>query len=451
MESLWEATGARRAETDSSRNTAAATGTTTADVAIVGGGYTGMWTARYLADADPSLRIVLVEAHRLAFGASSRNGGWCSALFPTGHARLAERHGVAAAEAMRDAMRATVDEVGRAADEDGIDCQFAKGGTLIMATNPAHLERVRDHLEDGEEWLDADAARARVDASGLLGAAITPHCAAIHPARLSSGLARAVLDREVIVHEHSPVTAIEPGRVICANGAEVRADHVLRCTEGYTSTLRGERRSIVPIYSLMIATEPLPESVWDSIGLRDRETFSDGRHLLIYGQRTADGRFAFGGRGAPYHFGSAVKPEFDGDPRVFAELERTLRALFPQIGNATVTHRWGGALGVPRDWMASVGVDASTGVGWAGGYVGDGVSTSNLAGRTLCDLVLGRETALTALPWVNHRSRTWEPEPLRWMGINVGRAVAGVADRSEARTQRPARQLERAMGWFTGS
>ena len=405
------------------------------DVAIIGGGYTGLWTARYLADADPHLSIMIIEAETCGFGASGRNGGWCSALLPTEVA------------AMHPAMRDTVDEVGTAARADGIDCEYAKGGTLTLATNPAHLSRVRGH---GEVWLDRDQARARFDAAGALGAAFTPDCAAIHPAKLARGLARAVERRGVRIVEDTRALGLRPGGVMTDRG-RVRATNILRCTEGYTAALEGERRSIVPLYSLMIATEPLDDDVWERIGLRDRETFADGRHLIIYGQRTADGRIAFGGRGAPYHFGSAIEPSFDLDPRVFSELERVLRELVPQIGSARITHRWGGPLGVPRDWTASVGLDPRTGIGWAGGYVGDGVATTNLAGRTLCDLVLGRDTDLVRLPWVGHRSRRWEPEPLRWIGINAGRSIAAAADRSEARTGREDRWRTRAMGWLTGA
>jgi glycine/D-amino acid oxidase-like deaminating enzyme len=207
---------------------------------------------------------------------------------------------------------------------------------------------------------------------------------------------------------------------------------------------------VAPVYSLMIATAPLPESVWDEIGLASRPTFSDLRHLIIYGQRTADGRFAFGGRGAPYHLGSAVRPSFDRVPAVFAALRRTLAELFPVLGDVEVTHGWGGPIGVPRDWCASAGLDRATGLGWAGGYVGDGVSTTNLAGRTLADLVTGTDSELTRLPWVGHRSPDWEPEPLRWLGVNAGLQVMSWADREEARTGRPSRAA-RAAGRFLGA
>jgi glycine/D-amino acid oxidase-like deaminating enzyme len=219
----------------------------------------------------------------------------------------------------------------------------------------------------------------------------------------------------------------------------VRAERVIRATEGYTATLDGERRRLIPVYSLIIATEPLPAAVWEQIGLRRRETFSDHRHLIIYGQRTADDRLVFGGRGAPYHFGSRIRASYDRVPRVFDGLHETLVDLFPVLKDARVTHRWGGALGISRDWTASVGLDPATGLGWAGGYVGDGVTTTNLAGRTLADLVLERDTELTRLPWVGHRSRSWEPEPLSWLGVNAGLRGMTWADAEEARTGRESR------------
>ena len=161
---------------------------------------------------------------------------------------------------------------------------------------------------------------------------------------------------------------------------------------------------------------------------------------MIYGQRTADGRLAFGGRGAPYHFGSAVSPDFDRHPEVHSALQRILRELFPVLAEVRFTHEWGGNLGVPRDWFPSVRHDPLTGLGFAGGYVGDGVATSALAGETLAALILGDDPReLTTLPWVGHRSRRWEPEPMRWVGVNAVTALMTAADRGEHRTGRPSR------------
>jgi len=414
------------------------------DVAVVGAGFTGLWTALYLARAEPMLRVTVVEAETAGFGASGRNGGWCSALFPASLDSVATRASRAGALAQHRAMRDSVDEVLRVATEEGIDAHAAKGGTISLARSEPQWARARAEVEHARSWglgeddvrlLDAAEASAVLGATRVRGATYTPDCAAIHPARLVRGLAEAAERRGVIVHERTPATAIEPGRVVTHHGI-LRAEHVIRATEGYTRSLAGERRRLIPVYSLIIATEPLPPEVWDQIGLRRRETFSDHRHLIIYGQRTADDRLVFGGRGAPYHFGSRIRPKYDRDDAVFQALHETLVDLFPMVRGHRVTHRWGGALGIARDWTASVGLDRATGLGWAGGYVGDGVTTTNLAGRTLADLVLGRDTDLTRLPWVGHRSRSWEPEPIRWLGINAGLHAMAWGDAEERRTGR---------------
>jgi glycine/D-amino acid oxidase-like deaminating enzyme len=409
------------------------------DVAIVGAGYTGLWTAYYLKKADPSLRIAILEKEFAGFGASGRNGGWCSALFAASHEKIAKSSGREGVIAMQRAMFETVDEVGRVIEDEGIDAQFEKAGTIIFATSPGQLERVRGEVEgerswgfgeDDIRWLEPEEAGELMRVSGSLGASFTPHCAALHPARLARGLAATVERLGVTLYEETTAISIEPKKVTSDRGI-VRAPLIVRATEGYTARLRGMRRRLVPLYSLMVATEPLPDSVWNKIGWRRRHTMADGRHLLIYAQRTADGRIALGGRGAPYHFGSRIEPEFERRPDVFAELKRVLHDLWPTTRDFAITHEWGGPLGVPRDWFSSVGFDRTTGLAYAGGYVGDGVSTTNLAGRTITDLFLDRDSDLLRLPWVGHRSSKWEPEPLRWIGINLATRVYESADRAE--------------------
>ena len=275
--------------------------------------------------------------------------------------------------------------------------------------------------------------RRRIDvATEVRGALYTPHCAALHPAKLARGLADLVEARGVRLFEQTRVLALEPGRAVTAAGT-VTADVVIRATEGYTPALPGHRRAVAPLYSLMIATEPLPAWFFERVGWRSRETLTDGRHLIIYAQRTADDRIALGGRGAPYPYGSRLRPEAENDQEVFSALHRTLLEMFPGASGAAITHTWGGPLGVPRDWHASVGLDRSTGIGWAGGYVGDGVAAANLAGRTLADLILRRDTDRARLPWVGHRSRRWEPEPIRWLGINAGLRGTALKDAWEGR------------------
>jgi glycine/D-amino acid oxidase-like deaminating enzyme len=418
------------------------------DVAIVGAGYTGLWTAYYLTEADPWLRVAVLEADVAGFGASGRNGGWCSADMAIGMAGLAARYGASAAVAMHRALADTVDEVARIADKEDIDCHYVKSGSLTLATAAPHVDRIRAAIaaehsvgltDDDVRWLGPSEARDLVAVEDLRGAAYTPHCAALHPARLARGLAEVVdEERNVHIYEGTPVVELGP-RQVRTDAGRVRADVVVRATEGFTPRLTGQRRVLVPVYSLMLATEPLPRSFWDTVGWSGRQTLTDGRHLLVYAQRTADDRIAMGGPGAPYHFGSAVRAQFERDRRVVASVQRALVGWFPRLADVAITHQWGGPVGISRDWHPSVGLDRDSGFAWAGGYVGDGVAASNLAGRTLADLITGRDSELIHLPWVNHQSRRWEPEPLRWVGINAGLRLARGADAGETRTGRPAR------------
>ena len=400
------------------------------DVAIIGGGLTGLWTAYYLLKADPTLDIVVLEKHIAGFGASGRNGGWCSALFPASTAALERRHGLDAALAMRRAMIATVGEVGRVTASEGIDCDFELGGTIAYARTPVQQRTARAEV--------AEAAKYGVDAIELRddGGTFDPACARLHPAKLVRGLARVLEAKGVRIFEATEVHGFA-ARSVRTNRGTVTCETVVVATEGYGAALPQTHRRVLPLYSLMIATEPLPDAFWEEIGIGHGQTFTDFRHLLIYGQRTADNRFAFGGRGARYHWGSAIRESFDRVPSVFDHLRRSLGELFPSIGDARVTHRWGGPLGVPRDWHASVRWDRATGMGTAGGYVGDGLSTTNLAGRTLADLITNTESSITALPWVGHESPKWEAEPLRFAGANAGLVAMTLADAEERLTGRP--------------
>jgi glycine/D-amino acid oxidase-like deaminating enzyme len=426
------------------------------DVAIVGAGYTGLWTAFYLKRAEPSLRIVVLEAEVAGFGASGRNGGWCFGE-SAGMGELLHsdpEQGIALARA----MFATVDEIERVCDEEGIDCHFDRGGYLTVAHTAFHAEALEAEVafhhslgfgDDDYTWLAESQSRARVNTRLNYGAMHSKHGAAIHPARLVRGLAQRVRDMGVVIHELTPVTEIFPGRVETTRGS-VRAGIIVRATEGYTESLQGETRRMLPLSSIMVATEPLPQAVWDNIGLSQRETFGDARRMVIYGQRTRDNRLAFGGRGG-YQFGSARERFVTRDNPEVANVEQILRDVFPVLEDFRFTHGWGGVLGVPRNWRPCVSFSHSTGLGTAGGYVGDGVAASNLGARILCDLILERSTELTRLPWVDDTAARWEPEPLRWLGYMAGNLVAAKADAYEMRAGKPARisnaLLRSLLGW----
>jgi glycine/D-amino acid oxidase-like deaminating enzyme len=429
------------------------------DVAIVGGGFTGLWTARELKRRDPDLRICVLEKSVCGFGASGRNGGWASALFPLSEQLLVKRFGIDQFTHQRHVLERSVSAIGESANVDGIDAHFMQGGTVVVARNEVQAQRLRASVEESRQfglnksdlvWLEQGEADERVALSNSLGATFTPHCARIHPARLVRGLSDVDESLGVQIFENTQVTRIleatrgQQAQVVTVGGS-VHADFVVRATEGFTPTLPGERRTVAPFYSLMIATEPLPDSFWEEVGFAHYETFADDRRLIIYGQRTADNRLAFGGRGASYHFGSTVEERFDSDSRVFSMLEAILRDLFPSMRGA-VTHRWGGPLAMPRDQMPSVRVNYNTGMASAGGYTGDGVVLSRVASCALADLLTSpdTETEFTRLPFVQHHSRQWEVEPLRWLGINSAIRLATVADRTEQR-----RGVEgRASKWY---
>jgi glycine/D-amino acid oxidase-like deaminating enzyme len=404
------------------------------DVAIVGAGFTGLWSAYYLRQLDPALRIVVVDAHVAGFGGSGRNGGWCTGELSGVFDVMPKRWGKEGAAAMVRAGHDAVDEVGAVTAREGIDCHFAKGGVLWFATTARQEDRIAKRMrgprslgfgEDDYRLLTAEQAAARLRSPRLRRALYSPHTAAIQPARLVRGLADVVERAGTPIYEHTPVRAIEGGRVVTDHGV-VSADVVVRGIEGYTATLAGHERALVPLQTFALATEPLPQEVWDEIGLIDRETFEDARLRIFYGQRTADDRIVLGGLGYPYRFGSGTAV-LDGTS-IHERLRRTLVWLFPALAGAAITHRWGGVIGMPRDATPSVGLDRGERVAWGGGYTGEGVSAANLAGHTIAELICDLETERTRLPWVGHRSRRWEPEPLRWLGVRGGERAAAAID-----------------------
>ncbi|MFJ6215794.1 NAD(P)/FAD-dependent oxidoreductase [Streptomyces sp. NPDC092296] len=432
-----------------------------ADVCIVGGGFTGLWAAYYLKQADPGLRVVLLERRFCGYGASGRNGGWLYNGF-AGRGAFAARYGREPAQAMQRAMNGAVREVVRVAAAEGIDADVAEGGVLEVARTPAQLARLESFVaeehafgESDRELLSAEQAAERVRVAGALGGTWTPHGARVQPAKLVRGLARVVEAMGVRIHESTPVTEIRPAgaggpaRAVTPYG-EVSAEFVLRATEGFTAQLRGEKRTWLPMNSAMVVTEPLPAAFWAEVGWAGRETLGDFAHAYMYAQRTADDRIALGGRGVPYRFGSGTDADGGTQQRTVRQLREILARFFPAAAGARIEQAWAGVLGVPRDWCSTVELDRASGLGWAGGYVGSGVTTTNLAGRTLRDLVLGERTELTALPWVGHTVRRWEVEPLRWLGVHGLYAAYHAADRQESRGRATTSPLARVADLISG-
>jgi glycine/D-amino acid oxidase-like deaminating enzyme len=417
-------------------------GPTDADVAILGAGFTGLWTAYYLLRQDPSLRVVVLESEIAGFGASGRNGAWCNSAYPVSPGELMERFGKEATRDLLLEMRGAVDEIGRVAEAEGIDAQYFRGGQLRVARGPAQVPAIEGAyrtagtlgLEEDLQLLDAQETAERIRITGAEGALYNPHCATIHPARLARGLARAVERLGGEIFERTTVTDYEGGSnpKFVTDAGEVRAGAIVLAGEAYLARLRKLHRQVLPIYSLIVLTEPLSEAQWDDIGWEGRECVASNRYTVDYLSRTADGRILFGGRGAPYHYGSSIQDEYDRHDPTHEMLRHMAKEWFPALEDTRFTHAWGGPLAAPRDWMPTMSYDPSEGVATARGYTGQGVATANLSGRTLADLILGRDTTVTGLPSVNHAPRSWEPEPLRWLGARyVQRGLAKVDDRAE--------------------
>jgi glycine/D-amino acid oxidase-like deaminating enzyme len=419
---------------------------TDVDVAILGAGYSGLWTAYYLLLHEPVLRVALVEKEIAGFGASGRNGGWCSPNFPVTAGGLEKRFGAGAARDLLLSMRASVDEVGRVCDQEKIDARFHKGGVLTLARGRHQLAPIRSSyaayqrlgLGDRYQMLSATEATERLRATGVHGGLFTPDGASLHPARLVRGLARAVEARGGIIYEQSPVTGFKAGSLI-TSGGELRAKRaIVLAGEAYLTRLKSLHRALLPVYSLISLTEPLSARQWSQIGWQNGESVASTRNTVVYLTKTPDGRILFGSRGAPYALGSKIRDQQDTHEATVKMIQRSLVEWFPALAGIGFTHAWGGPVGMPRDWMPAVRFDASSRIGSIMGYTGQGVSTSNLCGRLLAGLITNRPTGLETLPLAQRRSPDWEMEPLRWLVVRyMQSAFLRIDEAAEAGRPRP--------------
>lgn len=430
-----------------------------ADVCIAGGGFTGLWTAYYMSRARPAAEIVVLEREFAGFGASGRNGGWISDHFAGNRDQMARTHGRESVIALQRAMQGAIDEIISVCEEEGIVADLVKEGVLMVARSAAQEARMHAALAEERSWglgpddvvaLSAGELEQRLRISGARGALFSPHCARAQPAKLVTGLARAVQRRGVRICEDTTVLSLEPGRAVTDRGT-VSAPVVLRCLEGFTPSVAGAERELLPLNSAIIVTDPLGEERWARIGWEREALVGDLAHAYMYAQRTADGRIALGGRGVPYRYGSRTDRYGETQATTIRQLTTILHAMFPETIDVAIDHAWCGVLGVRRDWTPTVRFDRTTGLGDAGGYVGNGVSTTNLAARTLVGLVTGEGSELTRLPWVRDRARRWEPEPLRWLGARLVYGLYRAADRRESASDSAATDpLARLAGLISG-
>lgn len=417
-----------------------------ADVCIVGGGFTGLWTAYELLRAKRDLEVVVVEARSCGFGASGRNAGNVSAQLAGRRevwaSRPGGRDGVLALEAE---MRRTVDRIGEITIREGIECDFTKSGILTFAESDLQISRLRSRVDHDRIWglgpedsrmLSRAEVEDRISLGRTLGGHFMPHAAIVQPAKLLTGLAAAVERYGGVICENSPATTIKAGQVKTERGT-VRAEIAVRATEGYTATLPSLRRTLLPLNATMIATERLDRNTWESLGWGGQEMVVDGNQVYYSMRRTPDGRITMGGRGVPYQFGSGVMREGPVPERTVLDLRRRLVELFPLLEDVPIGDAWHGILGLSRTWTPAVGLDRERGLAWAGGYFSTGLAAANLAGRTLRDLILTGDSRLTRLPWVGQFPRPWEIEPLRFLGVRGIYGALAAADRRERMTGKP--------------
>lgn len=402
-----------------------------ADVAIIGAGYTGLWTAYYLKQQAPHLKIVILEAETAGFGASGRNGGWLIGDM-LGSARMLAGLSAEARHEAHTLLHGIPDAVAQVLQREAISCDYRKGGSLYCAARyPEQEVALRAQLqaarklglgEDDYRWLAPQELASQLRIANPYGAIFSPHCATIQPARLVRGLADCVERLGVRIFEQSRVTDWQSGLMRTAHGS-VKAHWLVPAVEGYAGSLPPLGRYQLPVQSLIVATAPLPVHAWAQIGLEHGQAFSENSRQVTYGQRTADDRLVFGARGG-YQFGGRLRSDFNLKEHE-VELRRYLFGeLFPQLRNVELTHAWGGNLGMARRFRPHMIIDRNAGIALSGGYGGEGVGASNLGGRTLAALILGQDNELTRQPWVLGDAPLknlsgWEPEPCRWLGYNA--------------------------------
>jgi glycine/D-amino acid oxidase-like deaminating enzyme len=417
------------------------TGQDSVDLAIIGGGYTGLWAAYFAKKLDPSLSVAVFEAEHIGYGASGRNGGWLSAMPPGNRATFARASegGLGASRALQQEFVAGVDSVLNILQAEGINADQHKGGALVAAhTRAGHgrLAARRDAdlkyglTEDEIQMLDRDEFQSKINISTVHGGLFYKHCARFHPAKLVYGLADTLTSMGVKIYEGSGVDRVD-GKILTLANGRVSADKTFICTEGYSGQLLG-KRTLIPINSSMIVTKPLSEEAWQQIGWNGLQCLSDSAHTFIYSQRTADGRITMGGRGVPYRYGSGTGGTGSTAQSTVDLISTKLRSFFPGI-QFEVDHAWSGVLGVTRDWNGGVHWDPASGIGSSTGYAGHGVTAAYVGGRTLVELAFEQETERTTLPWVGYRARKWEPEPIRWLGVHGMYRLFGLADQWEER------------------
>ena len=422
----------------------------TTDLVVVGGGFSGLWTAILAKERDPARDVVLLEGNRIGWAASGRNGGFCAASLTHGHANGLERwpEEIEELDRLGSANLAAIEETVR---RHGIDCDFELPGTIAMATEPHQVAWLRDLAAASPTgvFLDRDAVRAEVDSPTYLAGLFEPHgMALVDPARLAWGLAAAAESLGVRIHEHTFVAGLSRNGagldVRTSRGPVLRAGRVALGTNAFPSLVRRVRLHTVPVYDYALMTEPLTPDQRASIGWRGRQGLDDLTNQFHYYRMTTDHRILWGGYDAIYHFGRQVRPAYDQRPETFDLLARQFFETFPQLEGLRFSHRWGGAIDTCTRFCAFFGRAYGGRAAYALGFTGLGVGATRFGADVMLDLLDGVDSERTRLRMVREKPLPFPPEPFAWAGIEITRRSLAAADRSQGRRNLWLRTLDRA-------
>jgi glycine/D-amino acid oxidase-like deaminating enzyme len=425
---------------------------TSADLAVVGGGYTGLWTALRAKERDPGRDVVLLEAGRCGDQASGRNGGFAAASlthgFPNGTARWPEE-----LAALEELGARNLAEIGDTVRRHGIDCRWEETGELHVATSPHELEELAGLAKDMSaaghdvQLLDEAAVQAEVASPTYLGAVFDRRgTALVEPARLAWGLRDVCLSAGVRIHEGSPVRDIGKagsGMEVRTRTGSVLARDVALATNAFPPLLRRLRLMTVPVYDYVLATEPLSDEQMASVGWQGRQGVGDAANLFHYYRLTRDNRIVWGGYDAVYHYGSRIRRDLEQREATHRLLAEQFLATFPQLAGIRFTHRWGGVIDSCTRFSAFFGTAHGGRVAYATGYTGLGVAASRFGADVMLDLLAGEETERTRLRMVRETPLPFPPEPARYAGVQLTRWSLAHADKRDGRRNLWLRSLDR--------
>jgi glycine/D-amino acid oxidase-like deaminating enzyme len=422
------------------------------DLLVVGGGYSGLWTALIAKERDPSRDVVLVESERVGWAASGRNGGFCAASVTHGLGNGIERWPDELAT-LEELGARNLDEIEAAVDRYALDCDFERTGEIDVATEPYQVDALHALAEEASRYgvrldlLDREAVRAEVDSPTFLGGLWDRDgVAMLHPAKLAWGLARACESLGVRVYEHTRAGELLPN----GGGMAVRTDYgrvftrqVALGSGVFPSLVRKVRRYVVPVYDYALTTEPLTPGQLASLGWRNRQGLGDSANQFHYFRLTADNRVLWGGYDAVYPFGGRVAAEHERRPETFRLLAGQFFDCFPQLEGVRFSHAWGGAIDTCSRFSAFYGTAHGGRVGYAAGFTGLGVGATRFGAEVMLDLLAGERTERTALEMVRTKPLPFPPEPFAWAGIELTRRSLARADRNAGRRNLWLKALDR--------